>query len=43
MRLNATKTFKTKLEKNIKDVIHPKGNAIPFLFKLPLHNSLGYL
>lgn len=33
-KLNVTKTFKTKLEESKKDVIHPKGKTIPFLFEL---------
>lgn len=41
MKCNATKTFKTKLEESEKDVIHPKGQKIPFLFKLSLHNPTG--
>lgn len=40
MRLNATKI---KFDKNIGDRIYPKGTVIPFLFKLSLHNPIGYI
>lgn len=40
MRLNATKI---KFDKNIGDRLYPKGTVFPFLFKLSLHNPIGYI